>query len=203
MAINVEENKMFYRELLKCCNRDGINNLLDWLDTTDFYEAPCSTHFHLCERGGLCQHSLNVYLTMAKLATEVGEWKNKRIDLTPAKATSEHMVKTYVLVGLLHDLCKINTYKEVLRWRKNSDNLWEQYPTYEFDEDFAYGHGEKSVYLASKFIKLTDEEAQAINGHMGFSDVRGVQLAGNIFKQNYLAVLLHMADISATYFMEE
>ena len=74
-----------------------------------------------------------------------------------------------------------------------------------FDEDFCYGgHGSKSVYLAQKYIPLTNEEAVAINCHMGFADRSPNDYSlGNAYEQYPLAWLLHVADESATYIREK
>ena len=169
--------------------REGIENLLWFLKTSDFFTAPCSTKYHLSVPGGLCEHSLNVYHALNSIIRNY-EFENKNRE-------------SIAIVSLFHDICKVNTYKEYLANRKNADGEWEQYTAYRFDEDYAFGHAEKSVYLISQFIHLTPVEAQAINAHMGFSDVRGANLIGNIFKQNRLALLLHFADMTATYCMED
>ena len=104
---------------------------------------------------------------------------------------------------MFHDICKVNTYKEALKWQKNESNEWEQVPYFTFAEDFPFGHSEKSVFLISQYMHLTPYEAQAINAHMGFSDIRGANLIGNMFTKNKLGVLLHFADMTATYFMED
>lgn len=188
--IDTEFNrKVFIETAERIITRSGLQDLIFYLESSDFFEAPCSTRFHLSERGGLCQHSLNVFHALCTLIKQY-ELENKNPE-------------SLAIVSLFHDICKIDTYKETLQWRKNSNNEWEQYATYKFEEDFPFGHSEKSVYLISQFMAVSPYEAQAINGHMGFSDVRGSQLIGNIFSKNKLAVLLHFADMTATYFMED
>ena len=199
MPIDVKKNRIIFRELLQCINRPGMDNLIDYLDNTDFFTAPCSTKYHLCVEGGLCQHSINVYKALLHI---VPWFKSDLCKNRPSTDPIEYSIETIALVSLLQDICKVNTYNLNTRWRKNADNEWEQYQTYEFDEDFSYGHGEKSVYLIQQHIPLTPTEAQAINMHMGFSDERGVRLCGNIFNKNQLAVMLHIADLIATYLME-
>ena len=199
MPIDAKKNRIIFREVLQCVNRPGMDKLLDYLDQTDFYTAPCSTKYHLCVTGGLCQHSINVYKALLHIVPWFKSDLNKKsID----REAMDYPVETIAIVSLLHDLCKINTYKSVVKWKKNADNEWEQYEVYEFDEDFSYGHGEKSVFIIQQHIPLTLVEAQAINMHMGFSDERGARLCGNVFNQNALAVMLHIADLIATYLME-
>ena len=168
--------------------RKGVNDILDWLKKTDFYTAPCSTKYHLNKEGGLVEHSINV---CNMLFTTVACY-----NLTGVSD------ETIAIVSLFHDLCKINCYKKAYKWAKDENNQWYQAEYYIYDEDYPYGHGEKSALIVSRFLHLTPYELQAINAHMGFSDVRGAQLIGNIFNKNKLAVALHFADMASTYFKE-
>lgn len=94
-------------------------------------------------------------------------------------------------------LCEhsVNVYK-----KKNADGVWEKLPYYKFEEKFCYGgHGSKSVFLIERFMKLTLEEAVAINNHMGAWDVENKTALSNAYEQFPFAYLLHMADGLATY----
>ena len=165
--------------------RDGLVDLMTWLEQTDFFVAPASTRYHESHEGGLLMHSLNVYVQLLKLC----DWYN-------CDASEESIA----IVSLFHDFCKIGCYKTEMRWRKDANNQWEQYPTYKFDEDFAFGgHGSKSVYLIQNFLKLTPEEASAINCHMGAFDLSTYNNPSPVFERNKLAWLLHVADEAATY----
>lgn len=177
------DNQAKIDTLLSRIDRQGMAELRAYLQKSDFYRAPCSTRFHLCEAGGLAQHSLNVYKTLCALRRTIG----MAIPL-----------ESIVIASLLHDVCKINTYKEVNKWRKNSDGAWEQYIGYEFDESFSYGHGEKSVYIISKYITLTEHEATAIRAHMGGWD-KDPLTCSKIMDNNLLAILLHSADLIASH----
>ena len=83
--------------------------------------------------------------------------------------------ETYAIVALLHDLCKANFYKKGTRNVKNDETgKWEKVPSYSVEDMFPYGHGEKSVFLIERFMKLKVEEAVAIRWHMGgFDDASG------------------------------
>lgn len=196
MIIDCNKNHDEFVALLRASKRPGIEQLIKYFESTDFFTAPCSTKYHLSKQGGLCQHSLNVF-DAANLLSAAYQFPG--VDEERYIPFDDMNV---LIAALLHDICKANTYKTELRWRKDDSNQWEQYETYTFDEEYAFGHSEKSVYIASKFIRLADVEAQAINGHMVFSDTRGLQLIGNIFKQNSLALLLHTADMYASYIIE-
>ena len=103
-------------------------------------------------------------------------------------------------------ICKANFYGVEMRNRKNEQGKWEQYPFYIVNDQLPYGHGEKSVYIINGFMKLTREEAMAIRWHMGGFDesVKGGSHAmSDAFSQFPLAVLLHVADLQATYLDEE
>jgi len=182
-----------YRTFIK---RDGADKLLDYLMTkSDFFTAPASSKFHSDYEGGLLDHSINVYHRLVRLAeSEYGE--NWREVISP---------ESVAIVGLLHDVCKINYYKVSYRNVKK-DGVWEQQPFYTIEDELPYGHGEKSVYIISGFMRLTREEAMAINWHMGGFDDRvrgGSYTVGHAFEKYPLAVLAHSADFLATYFDEK
>ena len=132
--------------------RPGSEKLLDWMDSkTDFFSAPASTRFHGACEGGLCAHSLNVYRVLH------GTF------FTPDEDSEE----TFAICALLHDLCKANFYKKGTRNVKNeATGQWEKVPSYSVEDMFPYGHGEKSVFLIERFMKLKVEEAVAIRWHM-------------------------------------
>lgn len=174
--------------------RDGAKELLDWLLSSDFFIAPASTKFHSAFNGGLCAHSINVYKRyIKKLEQEYGEnWQDK-ISMESA-----------AICGLLHDICKVNYYKEELRNVK-VDGVWIQQPFFTVEDTLPYGHGEKSVYIISGFMKLSREEAMAINWHMGGFDMRikgGSYSIADAFYRFPNAFLFHVADLESTYLDE-
>ncbi len=168
----------------KHITRPGADKLLDYLNSTDFFTAPASTKYHLCTEGGLVIHSVNVAEQLTRII------KAENIECSD---------ETTAICGLLHDLCKADYYAVEYRNRKNQSGTWEQYPFFTVKEQFPYGHGEKSVFLIERFMRLTEEEAMAIRWHMGGFDDSS---CSNAFSQYPLAVALHMADLAATYFSE-
>lgn len=179
--------------------RPGADKLLTWLEGTDFFEAPASTQFHLSRPGGLVEHSIHVYERLRELVGFEREYSEKFC------LTSTIDDETIAVCGLLHDICKANFYDVEMRNRKNAQGQWEQYPFYVVNDRLPYGHGEKSVYIASGFMRLTRDEAFAIRWHMGgFDDsVKGGSYALNGAFENYpLALLLHVSDMQATYLDE-
>lgn len=189
------EKEQFLSTLREKVRRDGVEDLVSYLEKSDFFTAPASSKFHSSYAGGLADHSYNVYLRLVKIAGEEAE-KGK------APAYSED---TLALCGLMHDLCKANTYKIDYRNAKE-DGVWVKKPFYAIDEKFPFGHGEKSVYLLQNFIKLTAEEALAIDWHMGGFDQRvkgGSFAVSSVYEKSPLAAMLHAADLLATYLDEE
>lgn len=182
-----DEMKNRYIELWKTVNREGVQDLLNWLETTDFYTAPCSTKYHLSREGGLLEHSLHVFDCLLA----------RGLDL-----------ESTTITALSHDFCKIGFYTTELRWRKNESNQWEQYPVYVVKDSLPYGHGEKSALFVNRFIKLKVSEHMAIRWHMGgftpgIQDYGLSQSLGDAFRAYPLALFLHLADMEATYVLEK
>lgn len=190
----VEENKSTFLSILGgIVEREGLEDLIAWLERSDFFYAPASTRFHGNYDGGLCEHSLNVYKCLLSMVERYAE------QYTIPK-------ESVIVAALLHDLCKANTYKKGSRNRKNADGRWESYLTYEFDERFPGGHGEKSAFIIQQFIKLTPDEYLAIRWHMGGYDcaVKGGDRAiSNAYDQCKLAAMLHLADSEASHLLEK
>lgn len=185
---NKEEFLQIYNEYVK---RQGSQEFLDWLLKTDFFTAPASTKYHGACEGGLLLHSLNVYKTLRERYFEEGK-------------DSE---ESFAICALLHDLCKAQFYKVSTRNVKNDvTGQWEKVPYYTVEDAFPYGHGEKSVFLIERFMRLKTSEAMAIRWHMGgFDDsARGGSFAISLAYEKYpLAVKLHLADLESTYLKEK
>jgi len=176
-------------------HREGSEELLRYLTspTCDFFTAPASTKYHLSYEGGLVEHSLNVYYCLKDyLARQIARTEYELV----------FSDETIAIVALLHDLCKINIYQKSARNVKDKTGAWVQVPSYEYNDPLPYGHGEKSVYIISGFMKLSREEAFAIRYHMGFSDTDDKQNVGSAFEKFPLGLALSIADMEATYFVE-
>lgn len=187
----INENKEFF---LDACRRNikrgGIENLLTWLETSDFFTAPSSSRFHGNYEGGLCEHSLNVY--------------NALLDLADAYKISQYSSETLTLISLFHDLCKVSYYKRGTRNVK-TDGKWETIPCYEIDEKVPLGHGEKSCMILQQYIQLTVDELLAIRWHMGAFDYAvkgGDNTLSRAQDKSKLVSLLHIADMIASSLME-
>ena len=169
-------------KLLKETNREGMDKLIEYMESTDFFTAPASTRFHGNFEGGLLQHSMKVYEIL----------KEKQGDSDSVR-----------IIALLHDLCKANFYKTDYRNAKNDLGVWEKVPYYTVDDTIPYGHGEKSVMMITEYIKLTPEEKYAIRWHMGYTEPKELyNTIGAAYKKYPLALLTHEADLEATYFYD-
>ena len=177
-------------------HREGSAALLDYLQNkSDFFTAPASARFHGAYPGGLCDHSVNVFhcLTDYLARPRVQELYGLEYDS-----------ESVAIVSLLHDLCKVGCSRSGTRNVKNeATGQWEKVPTFFFEDNLPYGHGEKSVYIISGFMRLTREEAMAIRWHMGFSGTEDTRLVGQALRQYPLAFALHTADMEASNFMEQ
>ncbi len=177
-----------FLELLRSVKREGIEELIKFLEVSDFFTAPASTKFHGDYEGGLLEHSLKVYEILCDKV------KQSQIEIK----VSEDTLK---IVALLHDICKVNFYKIDYRNAKNALGVWEKVPYYTVEDTIPYGHGEKSVMMLTEYIKLTGEEKYAIRWHMGFTEPKELyNTLGQAMKKYPLVLLMNEADLEATYF---
>ena len=168
--------------------RDGADRLLEYLcsASSDFFTAPASQRFHGSYEGGLVEHSVNVYHCLdAYLARE-------RVQELYGMNYEQESI---AIVALLHDICKINCYKPGFRNVKDDNGVWQKVPSYDYEDKLPYGHGEKSVYILSGFMRLSREEAFAIRFHMGFSGQEDKGSVGKAFEKFPLAFALSVADM--------
>ncbi len=156
-----EMSKERFVETLLGTNRRGIDNVIKRLEESGFFEAPASTKFHLSCKGGLLEHSLNVY--------ESALFLREQIILRRPEMEAQLPLDSIAICALLHDTCKADIYKEGILSRKNADGYWEKYLGFSVDYNagLPLGHGEKSVImLLSWGLELTPEEMLAIRWHM-------------------------------------
>ena len=190
MSIKEEFIEIFTNNI----TRQGADALLEYLEQkSDFFTAPASARYHCAYEGGLCEHSVNVYHCLLEYLSRERVQELYGLEYSP---------ETIAIVALLHDLCKVGCYKAGTRNVKDDNGKWQAVPSYTFDDPLPYGHGEKSVYIANGFIRLTREEAMAIRWHMGFSGTEDARTVGNAFQKFPLAFALSTADMEASYFLE-
>lgn len=210
--MNIEHNIKLFEELMGQVNRPGMDKLMDFIRSSDFYSAPASTRYHLSEPGGLLQHSLNVYCALSA----------KRYSPLWGPLLRDIPDESLILCALCHDFCKIDFYKKGYRSQKcydleaiaaapkkdiKKDGLgefvWQTVDSYEVNEKFNYGHGEKSAFILQNYITLKDYEALAIRWHMGYSEEKSAYNSLSKAIEKYPFILaLHESDSEAANIME-
>ena len=181
----------YYQQFI---HREGADRLLEYLtEKSDFFSCPASARYHGAYEGGLCQHSVNVYECLRAYLDRQRVQDDYGLNYTD---------ESVALVALLHDICKVGCYKVSMRNVKDENGVWQRVPYYQFDDPMPYGHGEKSVYIISGFMRLSREEAFAIRYHMGFSGNEDKNSVGKALEMYPLAFALSVADMEATYFLE-
>lgn len=177
----------------------GADMLLTWIENSDFFICPASTQYHLACKYGLLKHSLNVYKRLLKsVKTEYRDKYEEELGVDKSELA---------LIGLCHDLCKVNTYKVEMRNVKNKFGEWVKEPYYKYSPAFEYGHGSKSVMIIQNFIHgLSLNVCLAIAKHMGASGNPNGQLkdseALKMMEVYPIILWTNIADMQATYLDE-
>lgn len=177
-----EEFRQIFTEKI---HRPGAEKLLDWLDRNEFFTAPASSKHHLAIPGGLALHSLNVYRRLVEIAEKEEDGQ------TPAYKTQAAPPESIAIMALLHDVCKTDCYH-----RDPATGA------YKFRDPLPMGHGEKSVYMITRYMELYPTEAMAIRWHMGAYDdaVKGGSKAFNeAMRMTPWVWRLHQADMIAAW----
>jgi len=178
-----------FNKAINFINREGISELVIFLESTDFFTAPASTIYHNNFEGGLLEHCINVL----KFALHNFNMIIKE------KPEYEYLRESVVLCSIFHDISKCNFYFKTEKWTKDENNKWKSYQGYEVNDSLPLPHGPKSVFLISKFVKLTDAEALAISWHMGQSDlVQPSTMSKYAYDKAFdhpLVKIIHTADL--------
>lgn len=149
---------------------------MEWLEDNGFFEAPASTKYHGAYNGGLFEHSYRVTMQLLKMTNALElKWQNPRSPF---------------IVGMFHDLCKIDKYildfdEEGEKWQYNQNCTLK-------------GHGEKSVMLLSQFFTLTEEEVLCIRYHMGAYETENWNEYDMAIKKYETVLWTHTADMHAS-----
>ena len=188
---SLSDNEIFnmwneFKDLLLSTKRTNIEQLIDFLDKSDFKFAPASTRFHHSYRGGLLKHSLEVYHCMKDFASQIEFF--------------ELPEDSIIIMSLLHDICKVNMYKTELRNTKNEAGEWVKVPFYTIDELEPLGHADKSIMLIYEYgVTLTKIERACIRNHMGFSEQENTNRVSSLFDRCPQALILYWADLQSAY----
>ena len=159
--------------------RKGIDSLVNYLGTTDFFTAPASTRFHGNYEGGLAAHSLLVY---------------REFDFLCERYSPDFPKDSRKISAMLHDVCKIGIYKRNEIKKGKGTELSAAKP-YKFEDEFPLGHGEKSLWIVGRHIDPTEKEALLIRWHMGRYDPNYELNEDNVKAKCSEIVLLQSADI--------
>ena len=197
-----------FESLLLSTGREGMDKLVAAIKKSDFYTAPASTRFHGSHEGGLLEHSMNVHELCREKFTTDGIWKDTCEKLGYTK-------ENIIITSLLHDMCKMYFYVTDYKNQKVYSDTgskkdakgrydWETVPVYVIEDKFPLGHGEKSVMLIERYIKLEPVERYAIRWHMGaYSGQQDWNTLGTATEKYPLILMLHEADQEATVLLEE
>ena len=146
-------------------------DMVGWLINQGFFVKPASVNHHGNHTGGLFEHSLEVMKTLVGMTSELGiKWQNSR---------------SPYIVGMFHDLCKIDNYIYDAGWKHNPDVILK-------------GHAEKSIMLLSQFINLTEEEIMCIKFHMGAYETSEWDQYDKAIKKYETVLWTHTADMYAS-----
>jgi len=215
----IEQNKERFLALVRDIKVEGadLTGLENWLvNKSDFFTAPASTRFHTSYEGGLCEHSLNVYDALCKLASDFAS-KEEMVEGYDEEQDggfgfTDKVVKkclftqdTLKIVALFHDIAKANYYETYQRNVKDDQGKWTQVTEYKVrDNRFIYGNHEMtSEFMIHNFIPLTVEESVAIlHHHAGMSKDCAQDDISAVYNKYTLAVLLHLADMVSCYVSE-
>lgn len=189
----IKEQKELFISLLRSTNREGIEDLIDFLENkSDFFTAPASSKFHNNFEGGLLDHTLNVYRNFKNLL----EMKNVHVE-----------EDSIIISALCHDLCKANYYLKESRNRK-VDGKWEAYDVWSTNKNPAVPlpHSPRSVRMLRKFISVKFQEELIIYYHMGpygGEDYEYRNLLQLVNEKYPETLLFYTADLISSYLDEE
>lgn len=184
----IENTKQEYLTFLDKVERDGIEDLKNYLVNSDFFSCPASQYYHANYPGGLAWHSVN----LTKIALGLNKIYKTNI--------SEESI---IISGLCHDLCKIGNYNIETKWKKDDKGKWVSYKTYGNNNLPQCQHGPQSALIAARYIRLKEIEEQAICWHMGSfnQSTQENKVMGNaIGKNNLILIIQHADNASATIF---
>jgi HD superfamily phosphohydrolase YqeK len=171
-------------------NKAGINeDFLQWLIDQGFFTAPASRKYHGAYEGGLFDHCFEVTESLVEITEKLGiQWE---------------MERSPYIVGMFHDLCKVDQYEKVIDIEgvtffgmeepKGEQSHWE----YTNDSLFP-GHGDKSIMKLAAWMHLTEEEILCIRYHMGAYEKDTWDYYDRAIKKYQTVLWTHTADMVAS-----
>ena len=177
------DNKKYVVDRLLETKREGMEDLIDYMDEIGFFSAPCSGGNHLCCEFGLVHHTRNVIMAAENIGYAL-LGKQKYMEIRDS----------VTIAAALHDLGKCGDYGKqmyvpnILKSGKQSDAK----PFKQNKELLPLDHATRSIKLATLFIDLTEEEEFAIRYHDGLYERANYAVNGN---ETALYIILHTADL--------
>ncbi len=202
MAKKVSD-KQYITDILLQTKREGMEDLVAYMEEIGFFTAPCSGSFHLACEGGLAEHTRNVMEIAEKIS----------VSLIGAKNLTKEFKDTIQISAALHDLGKCGQFGKpnyvinMIKSRKKNpetgeyDMVQSEAKPYQTNPDLLYiDHEIRSIAIASMFIDLTEEEQFAILYHNGMYGNLKYALSG---KETPLYMIIHWADMWASRVVEK
>lgn len=196
-------------------NREGMSELLEHLENAGFFTDPARASYGCAYWGGLLEYSVDVYARMRVKKEQEPLWVKALANVSP---------ETIAIVSLLHAIGRTGQFEQTVVNRKNRDPeyitavaasspnkiktdaegsfVWEEAKGYRYVDITPFGDGERSVITALRYIRLTDEEIEAIGCHKGFAAPGRTSPISDVFGRNPLALALYEASLEATYVVE-
>lgn len=220
--LNIEQNKRRFIDLVNSISRQGFmkDELLTYLENSDFYTAPATAQYNLSEEGGLCKHSLDTYDCIRKICSamypdeyeqitnDCGQLEDARIRVCPF---SEDSLK---IVALFHEISSVNFYEKYIQNKKvysetgtkhdeNGKYEWvssQAYKVKDASERFVLGSREQNtVYILEGYVPMSIEEVAALISQKGNMTDNPSSDVPSVYSRYNLAALLHCADVLSTY----
>lgn len=196
-----EKQIEYFKGCLMATGREGIEDLLDFIEELGFYDAPASGGNHCCKDGGLLEHTVNVM----QYAEKIG------LTLLGSEAYNK-IHSSVIIASALHDLGKCGRYgspyyvenmvQDGRPTKKNPEQKYKRSESkpYKISSDLCHiDHPLRSVELAARYIDLTEEEEHAIFYHDGAYGSLAYDLKGH---EEPLQVIIHFADFWSAQFLE-
>ena len=175
-----ETEKLFVRSMSEVFAPVVVSDILDFAKEEGFFVAPASTKYHGNYEGGLFDHSLRVMQDLIQLT------RDNRLQWSREESP--------YIVGMFHDICKVDAYVHVIDPDPIRPSWWEH-----DNECQLKGHGDKSIMILSTLMRLTEEEVMCIRYHMGaFTDKEEWNYYTRAVRKYPNVLWTHMADMLAS-----
>lgn len=201
-------NKDIFTSIIKQLDSSNdVEGLLKYLEESGFYEAPASSKYHCSYKGGLCEHSLNVYNIFCCLNSMLVNFIPPHFNEQGVNDTQTYLLNVAIKVALLHDLAKVNYYEFYDKYTKDENGKWvttKDIRIKDCTKRETYGNASFNNYMIlSKYLSLDNNEIVALmNYNCGMDDGYSNKDLSAILSKNSFTIMLHCADMMCTYMLE-